>query len=91
MENINFTDLIKDKQEIRNCHINIGTGKEISIAELASTIQSIIGYNGRIIYNSEKPDGTMRKLTDPSKLHDLGWRHSVELQDGIRRMYKGYV
>jgi GDP-L-fucose synthase len=91
MENINFTDLTKDKPEIRNCHINIGTGKEISIAELASTIQSIIGYNGRIIYNSKKPDGTMRKLTDPSKLHNFGWQHSVELQDGIRKMYEWYT
>ena len=90
MENINFSDLTKDKQEIRNCHINIGTGKEVSIAELASTIQSIVGYNGRIIYNSEKPDGTMRKLTDPSKLHSLGWKHSVELSDGIGRMYEWY-
>ncbi|MCL2682699.1 MAG: GDP-L-fucose synthase [Bacteroidales bacterium] len=91
MENVNFSDLIKGKPEIRNCHINIGTGKEISIAELASTIQSIIGYNGKIIYNSEKPDGTMRKLTDPTKLHSLGWQHSVELPDGIRKMYEWYV
>jgi len=91
MENINFTDLTKDKQEIRNCHINIGTGKEISIAELASTVQSIVGYNGQIIYNAEKPDGVMQKLTDPTKLHTLGWRHSIELQDGIVEMYKWYV
>jgi GDP-L-fucose synthase len=91
MENINFSDLTKNQKEVRNTHINIGTGKEISIAELASTIQTIIGYNGRIIYNSEKPDGTMRKLTDPSKLHSLGWKHSVELPDGIRNMYEWYL
>jgi GDP-L-fucose synthase len=91
MENINFSDLTKGKHEIRNCHINIGTGNELSIAELASIIQSTIDYDGRIIYNSEKPDGTMRKLTDPSKLHSLGWRHSVELPDGIRRMYEWYI
>jgi len=90
MENVDFPDLIKDKQEIRNCHINIGTGKELSIADLASMIQSTVGYHGRIIYNSEKPDGTMRKLTDPSKLHALGWRYSVELPDGIRMMYEWY-
>jgi len=90
MENVNFSDLTKDKTEIRNCHINIGTGKEISIAELASTIQSIVDYDGQIVYNSEKPDGTMRKLTNPAKLHSLGWKHSVELSDGIRRMYEWY-
>jgi GDP-L-fucose synthase len=90
MEKINFSDLTQNKMEIRNCHINIGTGKEISIAELASVIQTTIGYNGRIIYNSEKPDGTMRKLTNPSKLHSLGWKHSVELPDGIRNMYEWY-
>jgi len=72
MENVNFQDLAKGKNEIRNCHINIGTGKELSIAELASTIQSIVSYDGQIVYNSEKPDGTMRKLTNPAKLHALG-------------------
>jgi GDP-L-fucose synthase len=90
MEKINFNDLIQGKEEIRNCHINIGTGKEISIAELASTIQNIIDYDGQIIYNSQRPDGTMRKLTNPAKLHSLGWKHSVELPDGIRKMYEWY-
>jgi len=91
MGNVNFSNLAKDKQEIRNCHINIGTGKEISIAELASTIQSTVGYSGKIVYNSEKPDGTLRKLTDPTKLHALGWRHSVELKEGIKEMYNWYI
>ena len=91
MENVNFSDLIKGKQEIRNCHLNIGTGKEISIAELASTIKSTIDYKGEIFYNAEKPDGTMRKLTDPSKLHELGWNHSVELDEGIKKMYEWYL
>jgi GDP-L-fucose synthase len=91
MEHVNFSDLTKGKQDIRNCHINIGTGKEISIAELALIIQSTIGYDGRIVYNSEKPDGTMRKLTDPSKLHSLGWKHSVELPDGVQEMYEWYI
>ena len=90
MENVNFADLTKNKQEIRNCHINIGSGKEISIEELASTIQSTVAYKGQIIYNPEKPDGTMRKLTDPSRLQALGWRHSVELPDGIEKMYGWY-
>ena len=91
MENVNFSDLVKGKQDIRNCHINIGTGKELSIAELVSIIQSVVNYNGRIVYNTDKPDGTMRKLTDPSKLHALGWHHSVELPEGIRKMYTWYV
>jgi len=90
MENVNFSDLTEEKPEIRNCHINIGTGKEISIAELAAIIKSTVGYNGKIIYNSEKPDGTMRKLTDPSKLHSLGWKHKVELEEGVREMYGWY-
>ena len=90
MENVNFSDLTKNQQEIRNCHLNIGTGKEISIAELTSIIQSTVGYRGKIIYNSEKPDGTMRKLTNPSKLHSLGWKHSVELEEGIGKMYEWY-
>ena len=91
MENVDFSNLTNNEQEIRNCHINIGTGKEISIAELAATIKSTVGYKGNIIFNSEKPDGTMRKLTDPSKLHHLGWQHSVELEDGIEKMYKWYI
>ena len=91
MENVDFQDLIKEKQEIRNCHINIGTGKEISIAELASIIKSTVNYKGEIIYNSQKPDGTMRKLTDSSKLHSLGWRHKVELEEGIKEMYGWYI
>ncbi len=91
MENVDFKDLSNGSKEVRNCHINIGTGVELSIAELASTIQTIVGYKGRLIYNSEKPDGTMRKLTDPSKLHKLGWKHTVELPDGIRKMYAWYM
>jgi len=91
MENINFLDLVKDKKEIRNCHLNIGTGKELSIKELASLLKTIIGFNGQIIYNSNKPDGTYRKLTDSSKLHEFGWRHSVELSDGVKKMYEWYL
>ena len=78
-------------QEIRNTHINIGTGVDISIKELAQLIQEIIGFKGELYFNTEKPDGTMVKLTDPSKLHSLGWKHKVELEDGIRAMYKWYL
>jgi len=78
-------------QEIRNTHINIGTGVDISIKELAQTIQKIVGYEGELYFNDTKPDGTMVKLTDPSKLHSLGWKHTVELEEGIRRVYEWYL
>ncbi|MEA3418036.1 MAG: GDP-L-fucose synthase [Campylobacterota bacterium] len=77
--------------EIRNTHINIGTGKDISIEELAQTIKKIVGYQGELYFNTDKPDGTMVKLTDPSKLHALGWKHQVELEDGIQRIYRWYI
>ena len=83
MEKIDFKDLIVDKNEIRNTHINIGTGEDISIQELAQIIQKILGYKGQLLYNTSKPDGTMIKLSDPSKLHQLGWKHKVGLEEGI--------
>ncbi|HFS66795.1 MAG TPA: GDP-L-fucose synthase [Flavobacteriia bacterium] len=105
MENIDFKDTISMQRganntcetisyptnEIRNTHINIGTGKDISIKELANTIKNIIGFKGNFFYNKEKPDGTLIKLTDPSKLHNLGWKHAVELQNGISKMYNWYL
>ena len=92
MERINFKDTYPtNTKEVRNTHINIGTGKELSIKELAYMIKETIGYQGEIIFDSSKPDGTMRKLTDPSKLHQLGWQHSVELQEGIKLMYEHYL
>ena len=91
MENVNFDDLKQDKKEVRNCHINIGTGKEISIKNLAETIRKIIGYKGEIRFDASKPDGTMRKLTDVSKLTSLGWQYNVEIGEGIGRMYNWYV
>ena len=90
MENVNFDDLKHGKKEIRNCHINIGTGKEISIRDLAQLIRQAVGYSGNIAFDASKPDGTMRKLTDVSKLNSLGWRHKVEIDEGVRRMYKWY-
>mgnify|MGYP001953705511 CR=1 FL=1 len=77
--------------EIRNTHINIGTGKEISIKELAETIKEVIGFSGELVFNAEKPDGTMRKLTDSSKLAQLGWKYKVELREGIERMWGWYL
>jgi len=77
--------------EIRNTHINIGTGVDISIKELAETIKKIVSYKGELYFNDTKPDGTMVKLTDPSKLHSLGWKHTTDLEDGIRTMYEWYL
>ena len=77
--------------EVRNTHINIGTGVDISIKELSLTIKKIVGYTGELYFNDTKPDGTMVKLTDPSKLHSLGWKHKVELEQGITMMYEWYL
>lgn len=77
--------------EVRNTHINIGTGKDISIKELAELIKDIIGFKGNLVFNTDKPDGTMIKLTDPSKLHSLGWKHTVELNQGIEKIYNWYI
>jgi GDP-L-fucose synthase len=92
LENRDFKDTYNhNNKEIRNTHINIGTGKDISIKELAEVIKDIIGFKGYLYFNTDKPDGTMIKLTDPSKLHALGWKHKVELEDGIRKIYKWYL
>ncbi len=91
MENRDFKDTFSTTTEIRNTHINIGTGEDISIADLAQLIKNIVGYTGELIYNTSKPDGTMVKLTDPSKLHALGWKHKVQLEEGIRRVYEWYL
>lgn len=77
--------------EIRNTHINIGTGKDISIKELAELIKKIVGFEGKLYFNIDKPDGTMLKLTDPSKLHSLGWKHEVDLEYGIEKVYQWYL
>jgi GDP-L-fucose synthase len=92
MENRDFKDTYnKDEKEIRNTHINIGTGEDISIKELAYLIKEIVGYQGELYFNADKPDGTMIKLTDPSKLHALGWKHKVALEEGIRTAYEWYL
>ncbi len=103
MENIEFQDVVQKtlhatsytlhtaiSNEIRNTHINIGTGQDLSIKELANLIKKIVGFQGDFYFNIDKPDGTMKKLTDPSKLHALGWHHKTELQEGIQKMYNWY-
>ena len=76
--------------EIRNCHINIGTGKELTIRELSQLVAKAIGFEGTIEFDASKPDGTMRKLIDVSKLHRLGWTHKVEIEDGVQKLFEWY-
>ncbi len=90
MENINFSDVIIGKKEIRNTHINIGSGEEISIKELAYLVRDIVDFKGDIYFNTEKPDGTMRKLSDVSKLTSLGWKKRINLRGGISNLYNWY-
>ncbi|MCD8038334.1 MAG: GDP-L-fucose synthase [Lachnospiraceae bacterium] len=71
-------------------HVNIGTGKEVTIKELAQTVKQVVGYEGEIVWNSDMPDGTPRKLTDVTKLHNLGWTHKVELDEGVRLAYNWF-
>ena len=91
MENRDFTDCYTNQSNIKNTHINIGTGKDISIKDLAYLIKDIVGYKGYFVFNAEKPDGTLKKLTDCSKLNNLGWKHKIELAEGIEKMYQWYV
>jgi GDP-L-fucose synthase len=91
MEKVDFDDLKPAGNEIRNAHINIGTGKEVSIRDLAEVIAKIVGYTGRFVFNADKPDGTLRKLTDPSKLHGLGWFHQIDIKEGVEKLYNWYI
>ncbi len=91
LENVSFDDLRGSSPEVRNCHVNIGTGMELTIGELASKIKETIGYQGDLVWDSTKPDGTMRKLCDVSKLHSLGWHHKVDIDEGIQRLYDWYL
>lgn len=76
--------------EIRNCHINVGTGKELTIKELANLVVKTVGFEGDVIWDDSKPNGTPRKLIDVDKLHRLGWTHKVEIEDGVERLYEWY-
>ena len=92
LERVDFKDTYAaGERDIRNCHINIGTGKELTIAELAALIKRAVGYEGTIRFDASKPDGTMRKLTDVSKLHALGWHHQIEIEEGVARLYQWYL
>lgn len=91
--NIHFNDLLPadPTQPIRNTHINVGTGIELTIAQLAEMVRQTVGFPGQIHWDSTKPDGTMRKLCDVTRLHRLGWQHKVELDEGISRLYAWYL
>jgi len=92
MENIDFNDLRPfGSNEIRNTHINIGSGRELTIRQLAELVQKVTGFKGDVLFDSTKPDGTMRKLLDVSKLENLGWKCKIELEDGIKKVYEGYL
>ena len=76
--------------EIRNCHINVGTGKELTIRQLSELVATAVDFKGDIEFDATKPDGTMRKLIDVSKLHALGWTHKIEIEDGVKQLFNWY-
>lgn len=76
--------------EIRNCHINVGTGKELTIRELSDLVAGAVGFEGTIVFDASKPDGTPRKLIDVEKLHSLGWNHKIEIDEGVRLLFEWY-
>lgn len=90
MNKVSFADLTKDKIEIKNTHINLGTGTDCTIAELIDKIKDIVGFNGNINFDPSKPDGTPRKLLDVSKIHSLGWSHKVSLENGLKQTIDWY-
>ena len=92
MEHIDFEDLKpSDSNEIRNTHINIGSGNELTIRQLAELIQKVTGFKGEILFDASKPDGTMRKLLDVSKLNKLGWKSKIGLEEGVKKVFEEYV
>ena len=90
MKRINFKDLIDNSQEIQNTHLNIGPNKNITIKELATLIKEIVGFKGDLTFNANRPNGAMNKLTDCSKIHSLGWKHKINLEEGVKMLYQWY-
>jgi len=91
MEQIDFPDLIEDKKEIRNTHLNIGSGTDITIKNLAILIAKIVNYTGKIVWDTTKPDGTARKLLNVDKINKLGWKAEIRLEEGIEKNYTWYL
>ena len=90
--NVDFSDTFAPgSKEVRNCHINVGTGKELTIRSLAEKVVAEVGFRGELRWDATKPDGTPRKLIDVSKLHALGWQHQVEIDEGIHRLFEWYL
>ena len=81
---------IPELGEIRNCHINVGTGKELTIKELSALVAKTANFTGKIVWDETKPDGTPRKLINVDKLHSLGWKHKIEIEEGVEKLYKWY-
>ncbi|MBN1157869.1 MAG: NAD-dependent epimerase/dehydratase family protein, partial [Bacteroidales bacterium] len=101
MENVNFKDLVDEKYadqitarnskiEFRNTHVNIGTGKDVTIKELAMLVKSVVGFDGFVAWDTSKPDGTFQKLLSVKKLNSLGWKENIGLEEGIRKVYAEY-
>lgn len=93
MENVDFNDIVKlgiNNNEIRNTHINIGSGIDYTIAEIAEIVKRAIGFEGEILWNKEIPDGTPKKLLDSSRLKSLGWQSKISLEDGLKKVYSEY-
>ena len=76
--------------EIRNCHINVGTGKELTIRQLSELVVNAVDFEGEVEFDASKPDGTMRKMIDVSKLHRLGWHHKIEIEEGVQKLFDWY-
>lgn len=91
MEKTSFSQVKGDSDEVRNTHINIGTGIDISIKELAVLIKNTVGFKGKLVFDASKPDGTPRKLTNVNKLHELGWKHKTSLEEGVVNLYNWYL
>lgn len=83
--------IYKANTEPMQSHINVGTGKDISIEQLAEIIRKVVGYNGKLIFDTTKPDGALRKLIDVSRLSNMGWNYSIDIQEGLERTYKWYL
>lgn len=91
MQNLSFKDCITNPNEIRNTHLNVGYGSDISIAELSQLIKEIVGFEGELVFDKSKPDGTYQKLMDSSRLNALGWKPKIHLKDGIQSVYQHYL
>lgn len=90
MNNVNFSDLVKDAKEIKNTQINIGTGSDITINDLANMIRNIVGFKGKVTFDPTKPDGTMRKLLSVDKINSLGWKHKIGFETGLKKTIDWY-